>query len=103
MYAGRDPTNVNRAVYYDDIYVLSLPSFTWIKVFSGKIPRFGHTCHLVGGRQMLTVGGHNKNPNSCDWEKKVRHPYHLVAQEEGFAWRHTKRLIHSLELIISSR
>jgi len=42
---------------YDDVYVLSLPSFTWTKVYSGANPRFGHTCHTAGKRQMLRVGG----------------------------------------------
>ncbi|KAF2463665.1 uncharacterized protein BDR25DRAFT_383545 [Lindgomyces ingoldianus] len=70
LYGGQDPTASNGTIYYDDIYVLSLPSFTWILYFSGKTPRWGHTCHHVGQRQMLTVGGHDQNPNSCDWEKK---------------------------------
>jgi hypothetical protein len=42
---------------YDDVYVLSLPSFTWTKVYSGHSPRFGHTCHRAGQRQMMAVGG----------------------------------------------
>lgn len=42
---------------YDDVYVLSLPSFTWTKVYSGNNPKFGHTCHTAGMRQMMTVGG----------------------------------------------
>ena len=42
---------------YDEIWLLSLPSFTWIKVYSGRAPRVGHTCHSVGNRTMLTVGG----------------------------------------------
>ncbi|PSN68484.1 hypothetical protein BS50DRAFT_366427 [Corynespora cassiicola Philippines] len=70
LYAGRDHTGANGTVFYDDIYVLSLPSFTWINIYQGKSPRYGHTCHLVGGRQMITVGGHNRHQNKCDWEKK---------------------------------
>jgi len=42
---------------YDDVYVLSLPSFTWTKVYEGPSPRFGHTCHTAGKRQMMAVGG----------------------------------------------
>ena len=73
MYGGRDGPN-----YFDDIWVLSLPSFTWTKVYSGISPRFAHTCHLVGNRTMLTVGGvANANQMQglyygstppCDWE-----------------------------------
>lgn len=58
---------------FDDIYVLSLPSFIWTKVYEASIPipRYGHTCHLVGRRQMLTVGGSGSTAfNSCDWETK---------------------------------
>jgi len=44
--------------FYDDVYVLSLPSFTWTKFYGpGASPRYGHTCHAVGNRQMISVGG----------------------------------------------
>lgn len=42
---------------YDDVYALSLPSFTWKKLYSGNNPKFGHTCHTAGPRQMMIVGG----------------------------------------------
>lgn len=54
MYGGYDPI---QSIMYDDVYVLSLPSFTWTKVYSGDNPKFGHTCHVAGKRQMLSVGG----------------------------------------------
>ena len=53
IYGGRD-ASYN---YFDDIWVLSLPTFTWTLVYSGSSPRFGHTCHVVGNRTLLTVGG----------------------------------------------
>ncbi|KAL8735875.1 MAG: hypothetical protein Q9181_002653 [Wetmoreana brouardii] len=75
MYGGRDSSH-----YFDDVWVLSLPSFTWIQVFAGTSPRFAHTCHLVGKRTLLTVGGvasltqkwgHPDNTlPPCDWETK---------------------------------
>lgn len=58
---------------FDDIYVLSLPSFTWTKTFQGTSPRHGHTCHRLGSRLMLTVGGVaslNTAAATCDWETK---------------------------------
>ncbi|KAF2633229.1 hypothetical protein BU25DRAFT_1977 [Macroventuria anomochaeta] len=70
IYGGWDPTS-NITKYYDDMYVLSLPSFTWIKMFMGESPRYGHTCHLSAGRQLLTIGGSTQHGNvtdSCDWE-----------------------------------
>ena len=57
---------------YDDVYVLSLPSFTWVKLwptdgnYTGSSPHHSLTCNVVpppapgaggGGAQMLIVGG----------------------------------------------
>lgn len=69
MYGGRGLASQ----HFDDIHVLSLPSFTWTKVYSGESARFGHTCHLVGNRTMLTVGGAATVANKfapCDWQLK---------------------------------
>ncbi|ETI28220.1 hypothetical protein G647_00669 [Cladophialophora carrionii CBS 160.54] len=58
---------------FDDIYVLSLPSFTWVKVFTGQDARWSVTCHFIPPRQMITVGGGGKSSNissDCDWEQK---------------------------------
>ncbi|KAK4540210.1 hypothetical protein LTR36_009708 [Oleoguttula mirabilis] len=54
IHGGYDP---GQSIMYDDIYVLSLPSFTWTLVYSGTTPRFGHTCNTAGKRQMLRTGG----------------------------------------------
>ncbi|KAI9648109.1 hypothetical protein NHQ30_002739 [Ciborinia camelliae] len=78
LYGGQD----GHSVSYDDVFVLSLPSFTWIKVYEAipGSPRFGHTCHLVGNRQMLTVGGAQKMYSSyCDWESSGVAIYDLSA------------------------
>ncbi|RWQ98209.1 hypothetical protein C8Q69DRAFT_458087 [Paecilomyces variotii] len=44
---------------YDDVYVLSVPSFTWIKVYSGqqKHARSGHKCIKTYPDQMFVLGG----------------------------------------------
>ena len=78
MYGGRDGANPPN--YFDEIWVLSLPSFTWTSIYSGISPRFAHTCHLVGNRTLLTVGGvaaasqmqglPSTNLSPCDWEVK---------------------------------
>jgi hypothetical protein len=41
-------------------------------MYSGDSPRYGHTCHLVGNRQLLTVGGAlgTNITKACDWETK---------------------------------
>ncbi|KAL9120371.1 MAG: hypothetical protein Q9187_003073 [Circinaria calcarea] len=69
MYGGRGSGNQ----YFDQVYVLSIPSFTWTKLYQGTSPRFAHTCHLVANRQMLTVGGIGNNPltsGPCDYQTK---------------------------------
>ncbi|KAF2493487.1 hypothetical protein BU16DRAFT_81154 [Lophium mytilinum] len=66
LYGGR---NTITGVPYDDIYVLSLPAFIWTKINFGASPRWGHDCHVVGNRQLLTVGGNTTN-EQCDWEIK---------------------------------
>lgn len=68
MYGGRDGVNT----YYDEVWILSLPSFQWVQVNSGSSPRYGHTCHVAGNRQMITVGGAttSKVATDCDWETK---------------------------------
>lgn len=68
---------------FDDIYALSLPSFTWTLIYGpGSSPRWGHTCHIVGPgkRQLLTVGGSlNKTTDYCDWEVRGVAIYDLSA------------------------
>ncbi|RYN19986.1 hypothetical protein AA0112_g10885 [Alternaria arborescens] len=54
IYGGYDPV---QAIMYDDVYVLSLPSFIWTKVYSGNDSRFGHSCHSAGVRHMIRIGG----------------------------------------------
>lgn len=68
LYGGVDPIT-NTA--YDDVLILTLPSFTWTNVWPlGEAPRWGHNCHVAGRRQMITVGGNNTNGLTCDWEIK---------------------------------
>jgi len=54
---------------YSDMYILSIPSFTWIKVDQegGARPagRAGHTCSLRDG-QMIIVGGYTGRDTGCD-------------------------------------
>ena len=68
LYGGKSAGSI-----FDDIYVLSIPSFTWVKVFVGEDARWSVTCHFVAPRQMITIGGGGKSDNittDCDWEQK---------------------------------
>ena len=50
--------NINAG--FDEVYILSLPSFVWFKVnYTSSDPRIHHTCNIVGQRQMLSIGGIN--------------------------------------------
>lgn len=55
---------------YDDVYILSLPSFTWIKWWSNTDSPKPHnmlSCNVVDGAQMLIVGGSfPKDQSTCD-------------------------------------
>ncbi|KAJ5733904.1 cell wall anchored protein [Penicillium malachiteum] len=67
LYGGKGNSTV-----YDQMYILSIPSFEWVKLYEGSSPRYGHTCHLVAQSQMLTVGGveYEDITENCDWEDK---------------------------------
>jgi len=57
-------------VGYDDVYILSLPSFQWIKWFpadnSEANPHHSLTCNVVNGNQMIIMGGTFPNSSTCD-------------------------------------
>jgi hypothetical protein len=55
---------------YDDVYILSMPSFTWIKWYPtsdgpGR-PHHSLTCNVIDGAQMLVIGGTFPNDTDCD-------------------------------------
>ena len=50
------------------VYVLSIPSFRWIRVNAESNQRLRHRCSLVGKNTMLVVGGNTPSYN-------VPHPY----------------------------
>lgn len=56
VYAGWDGVDVSEG--YDEVFVLSLPSFNWFKAdYASEYPRHGLSCEHVGGGQVLTIGG----------------------------------------------
>lgn len=47
------------------VFVLSLPSFTWVKQEdTPSFGRFFHTCNVIGNRQMAVVGGMTEYVNN---------------------------------------
>ncbi|KAF3937968.1 hypothetical protein ABW19_dt0204040 [Dactylella cylindrospora] len=64
-YQGQAP--VSPIPYYDDVYVLSIPAFEWIKVYNGtnSLARKGHKCVKPLPDQMFIIGGRPINENNC--------------------------------------
>jgi hypothetical protein len=67
---------------YDDSYILSIPSFTWIQIFptpgipraeSEIRPHYDLSCSVIKGAQLLIIGGQfPKDPNATN----VFHPFY---------------------------
>jgi hypothetical protein len=69
LYGGQNLIPYGDQQQYDDIWVLSLPSFTWIQIDTDgqSVPpaRAGHTCNAWNA-QMIVVGGYVGKNLSCD-------------------------------------
>ncbi|KAF9872743.1 hypothetical protein CkaCkLH20_09922 [Colletotrichum karsti] len=72
MYGGATVPGVLGAGY-DDVYVLSLPTFTWVKQYpatngTGSNPHHSLSCNIVPGRaQMIIIGGTFPASDECDY------------------------------------
>ncbi|MCJ1468324.1 hypothetical protein MMC07_006952 [Pseudocyphellaria aurata] len=63
LYAGWNGRFGATAINFDEIYILTLPAFHWLKVdYPPQHPRHDLTCNAVGGSQILTIGGVDTNP-----------------------------------------
>lgn len=54
---------------FDDLWILSLPTFTWIQWYVGTNPAIYHhslTCNVVNNAQMLVIGGTFPASDACD-------------------------------------
>ncbi len=69
LYGGQNLVPYGEQIQYDDMWILTVPSFTWIEVdTSGQsVPpaRVGHTCTLWDG-QIVVVGGYTGQELACD-------------------------------------
>ncbi|PVH94235.1 kelch repeat protein-like protein [Periconia macrospinosa] len=70
MFGGQNLQPAKEQTQYDDMWILSIPSFTWIEVDQSKqsVPyaRAGHSCHIWDG-QMIVVGGYVGQELSCEY------------------------------------
>ncbi|KAH7081531.1 hypothetical protein BKA63DRAFT_210760 [Paraphoma chrysanthemicola] len=70
MYGGQNLVPAGNQTQKDDMWILSVPSFTWIEVDqakAGQVPyaRAGHSCHVWDG-QMISIGGYIDPNLSCE-------------------------------------
>ncbi|KAF2463097.1 uncharacterized protein BDR25DRAFT_246528 [Lindgomyces ingoldianus] len=74
IYGGLRPDaeNTNGSTALDDLYILSLPAFVWVKMYPASNqsqPSFGHhsaTCNIINGTQMIVMGGSFPQTQFCD-------------------------------------
>jgi hypothetical protein len=66
IYGGYDGLKAG-AIPSDDVWILSIPSFTWIKAYTGSRThgRSGHYCVTPYPDQMLVIGGVYQNQANC--------------------------------------
>lgn len=69
LYGGQNLIPYDEQIQYSDMWILTIPSFTWINVSmagqSEPPARAGHTCTMWDG-QMVVVGGYVGTDISCD-------------------------------------
>lgn len=69
LYGGQNLIPYGEQIQYDDMWILTIPSFTWIEVNTTgqSVPpaRVGHTCNIWDG-QIVVIGGYTGPDLSCD-------------------------------------
>ena len=69
LYGGQNLQPFGDQIQYSDMYILTIPSFTWVKVdMTGQSQppaRAGHSCAMWDG-QLVVVGGYVGKEISCD-------------------------------------
>lgn len=69
LYGGQNLIPYGEQTQYDDMWILTIPSFTWIEVDTKgqSVPpaRVGHSCAMWDG-QIVVVGGYTGQDLGCD-------------------------------------
>ncbi|KAL8903295.1 MAG: hypothetical protein Q9171_007448 [Xanthocarpia ochracea] len=62
LYGGFNGRLGPSTIPYDEIFILTLPAFHWLKIdYPALHPRHGHSCNAVGGSQIISTGGVDSN------------------------------------------
>ena len=66
IYGGYDGLNA-ADLPSDDVWILSLPAFRWVRAYAGSTShgRSGHTCVKPYPDQMFVIGGLHQDPTQC--------------------------------------
>ncbi|KAK2031777.1 kelch domain-containing protein [Colletotrichum zoysiae] len=68
FFGGQNLQPYRNQTQYNDMYILSIPAFAWIKVDAGEgvpAPRAGHTCTMRDG-QIIVAGGYLGEDPQCE-------------------------------------
>ena len=80
----------NNLTGFDDVYILSLPSFKWIKWWQGSgvgNPHHSLTCNVVKSGQMFVIGGTFPITDACD-SKETWGTHNMdLGKQSGSVWR----------------
>ncbi|KAK5664257.1 hypothetical protein OQA88_475 [Cercophora sp. LCS_1] len=65
--AGMPPSTAG----FDDVYILTIPTFQWIKLYpdgpaTGDYPHHSLTCNVISNSQMMIIGGSFPLTSQCD-------------------------------------
>lgn len=86
MYGGQNLIPYGEQTQYDDIWILTIPAFTWIQVNTqgqaNPPARAGHTCNIWNA-QMVVVGGYVGQELSCE------SPGVYVFNTSSLAWQNS--------------
>ena len=92
MYGGQNLLPYGAQKQYDDMWILTIPSFTWIQVDttnqSNPPGRAGHMCN-VWNAQMVVVGGYVGQDLSCD------SPGIYVFNTSSLQWENSYEALHT--------
>ncbi|KAF1347039.1 hypothetical protein BDV97DRAFT_371569 [Delphinella strobiligena] len=66
---------------FDDVYILTIPSFTWIKWYpstngTGTSPHHSLSCNVIDGSQMIIMGGTFPNSSNIQCDAKQIYGQH---------------------------